>query len=116
MSARCTAVLVPVAFLVMAAFPAWADRPGGGCIVFDTVIAEVPSLVSNDGIENSITQKLENAEGAFMAGDIGASLGILMALDNEIVAQTGKGIGLQSAGVLRGDIQGLIAYVTNPQD
>jgi hypothetical protein len=51
-----------------------------------------------------------------MAGEIGASLGILMALDNEIVAQTGKGIALESAGVLRRDVQDLIAYVTNPQD
>jgi hypothetical protein len=116
MSARFRVVLVSVAFFVMAAFPSWADRPGGGCIVFESVIGTVPILVSDHGIENSITQKLTNAEGAFMAGQTGASVGILMALDNEIVAQTDKGIGLQSAEVLRGDIQDLIAYVTNPKE
>lgn len=50
----------------------------------------------------------------FIAGNVNASVGILIALDHEIMAQAGQGIDVQSAEVLQGDVQNLLLYVANP--
>jgi hypothetical protein len=110
-----TLMITAVGFFAITV-PSFADRPGGGCIEFDTVIASVPALISNDGIANSIIHKLSNAEAAFMAGDTNASVGVLIALDHEITAQSGKGLDDLAAGTLQADVQGLIEYVMNPDE
>ncbi|MBI4656354.1 MAG: C39 family peptidase [Elusimicrobia bacterium] len=68
-------------------------------------------LITNEGIANSLTQKLNNAEEAKNKGNIKPAQNILEALINEIDAQTDKHINKDAAEFLKQDIQYLINHL-----
>ncbi len=77
-------------------------------VTISNIIAEVKAcrnlgLIDNDGIANSLSQKLNNANSATSNGNTTAAQNILNAFVNEVSAQTGKHIQSDAANLLIGD-------------
>jgi hypothetical protein len=80
---------------------------------FDSILEAMLSngLINNYGIRNSLAQKVENAQKAFVKGNPKTAVKILNATINEINALLGKQIDEQGATVLVGYIKNLIDHV-----
>jgi hypothetical protein len=73
-------------------------------------------LIDSEGIMNSLKQKLENARSALERGQDHTAMNILEAFINELEAQGGKHIELESAEELIKKAQGLISFPEDSTD
>jgi hypothetical protein len=67
--------------------------------------------IDNQGIANSLTQKLENAQKDLDKGKIDTAINKLQAFINEVQAQSGKHITTEAADLLIADAQWVIAHL-----
>lgn len=85
-------------------------------IIIPDIITEIEigrslNLIDNEGIKNSLVQKLKNAEKKLNQNQTKAAVNILRALINEIKAQSGKHINSGIAAILIEDVKSVSAQM-----
>jgi len=74
-----------------------------GDVIAVVQLARAKGQIRNDGIANSLIQKLQSADVALARGDAVATKNILRAFSNEVSAQAGKQIQTATAAILTAD-------------
>jgi hypothetical protein len=74
-------------------------------------VASDLNWIDNDGVLNSLQQKLVNAEAAFVRGQTKTTINELNAFVNDVKAQKGKHIKEEAADILIDDAQTLINQI-----
>jgi hypothetical protein len=96
--------------------PNGRDRAGASYVVFgsgpaaaiEDLIADVEAAGLPQGLENSLTRKLSNAQGSLARGQTEAAIGQIQAFINEVEAQRGKKIDEADADAWIADAEAII--------
>jgi hypothetical protein len=89
---------------------------GVGVVTFESTLADIDSslqlgLIDNQGVANSLLQKINAAALAAAQGDSRAAANILQAFQSEVEAQTGKHLAASAAQILLDDATALLAQI-----